>query len=168
MFSPLAELYFHPKFDPISTAPALALSGTALGFSYAQTRNLLTPITIHALWNSGVILLLTFLQVIKICLLLELFLSACSKLSPFGYFGVAPRVRYKGTAAGNLKGRNQDFTFSKFPVFSLKPDLIFPVYDLSSLWIVSSHLFFFPTIIGPNHVHNAEFQLIHFNRQELS
>nr|GMD27486.1 CAAX amino terminal protease family protein [Ipomoea batatas]GMD28714.1 CAAX amino terminal protease family protein [Ipomoea batatas] len=37
-------------------------SGTALGFSYAQTRNLLTPITIHACWNSGVILLLTFLQ----------------------------------------------------------------------------------------------------------
>lgn len=37
--------------------------GTALGFSYAQTRNLLTPITIHALWNSGVIVLLTILQV---------------------------------------------------------------------------------------------------------
>ncbi|CAN4081263.1 unnamed protein product [Withania somnifera] len=34
----------------------------ALGFSYGQTRNLLTPITIHAFWNSGVILLLTFLQ----------------------------------------------------------------------------------------------------------
>lgn len=34
-----------------------------MGLSYAQTRNLLTPITIHALWNSGVILLLTFLQV---------------------------------------------------------------------------------------------------------
>lgn len=38
-------------------------TGTALGFSYAQTRNLMTPITIHAIWNSGVILLLTFLQV---------------------------------------------------------------------------------------------------------
>lgn len=38
-------------------------AGVALGFSYAQTRNLLTPITIHAFWNSGVILLLTFLQV---------------------------------------------------------------------------------------------------------
>uniref|UniRef100_A0A0A9DP92 CAAX prenyl protease 2/Lysostaphin resistance protein A-like domain-containing protein n=1 Tax=Arundo donax TaxID=35708 RepID=A0A0A9DP92_ARUDO len=37
-------------------------AGVALGFSYAQTRNLLTPITIHAFWNSGVILLLTFLQ----------------------------------------------------------------------------------------------------------
>ncbi|XP_004238797.1 uncharacterized protein [Solanum lycopersicum] len=42
--------------------PQLFVLGTALGFSYAQTRNLLTPITIHALWNSGVILLLTFLQ----------------------------------------------------------------------------------------------------------
>ncbi|KAL3336937.1 hypothetical protein AABB24_029561 [Solanum stoloniferum] len=42
--------------------PQLLVLGTALGFSYAQTRNLLTPITIHALWNSGVILLLTFLQ----------------------------------------------------------------------------------------------------------
>ncbi|KAD2393672.1 hypothetical protein E3N88_40649 [Mikania micrantha] len=42
--------------------PQLFILGTALGLSYAQTRNLLTPITIHALWNSGVILLLTFLQ----------------------------------------------------------------------------------------------------------
>lgn len=42
--------------------PQLFVLGTALGFSYAQTRNLLTPITIHALWNSGVILFLTFLQ----------------------------------------------------------------------------------------------------------
>ncbi|KAF9626152.1 hypothetical protein IFM89_031279 [Coptis chinensis] len=42
--------------------PQLFVLGTALGFSYSQTRNLLTPITIHALWNSGVILFLTFLQ----------------------------------------------------------------------------------------------------------
>ncbi|TVU05743.1 hypothetical protein EJB05_48924 [Eragrostis curvula] len=42
--------------------PQLFLLGVVLGFSYAQTRNLLTPITIHAVWNSGVILLLTFLQ----------------------------------------------------------------------------------------------------------
>ncbi|GKU99491.1 hypothetical protein SLEP1_g12338 [Rubroshorea leprosula] len=42
--------------------PQLFVLGTALGFSYAQTRNLMTPITIHAFWNSGVILLLTFLQ----------------------------------------------------------------------------------------------------------
>ncbi|GKC32900.1 CAAX amino terminal protease family protein [Tanacetum coccineum] len=43
--------------------PQLFILGSALGISYAQTRNLLTPITIHALWNSGVILLLTFLQI---------------------------------------------------------------------------------------------------------
>ncbi|XP_019170518.1 PREDICTED: uncharacterized protein LOC109166084 isoform X2 [Ipomoea nil] len=42
--------------------PQLFVLGTALGLSYAQTRNLLTPIAIHACWNSGVILLLTFLQ----------------------------------------------------------------------------------------------------------
>ncbi|KAL3654230.1 hypothetical protein CASFOL_003911 [Castilleja foliolosa] len=42
--------------------PQLFVLGAALGFSYSQTRNLLTPITIHAFWNSGVILLLTFLQ----------------------------------------------------------------------------------------------------------
>ncbi|KAI9126225.1 hypothetical protein K1719_002646 [Acacia pycnantha] len=42
--------------------PQLFVLGTALGISYAQTHNLLTPITIHAFWNSGVILLLTFLQ----------------------------------------------------------------------------------------------------------
>jgi len=42
--------------------PQLFVLGVTLGFSYAQTRNLLTPITIHAFWNSGVILLLTFLQ----------------------------------------------------------------------------------------------------------
>ncbi|KAK1607737.1 hypothetical protein QYE76_031410 [Lolium multiflorum] len=42
--------------------PQLFVLGVALGFSYSQTRNLLTPITIHAVWNSGVILLLTFLQ----------------------------------------------------------------------------------------------------------
>ncbi|XP_015956928.1 uncharacterized protein LOC107481221 [Arachis duranensis] len=41
--------------------PQLFVLGAALGISYAQTRNLLTPITIHAFWNSGVILLLTFL-----------------------------------------------------------------------------------------------------------
>ncbi|KAM7249986.1 hypothetical protein ACFE04_021869 [Oxalis oulophora] len=42
--------------------PQLFTLGAALGFSYAQTRNLMTPITIHAFWNSGVILFLTFLQ----------------------------------------------------------------------------------------------------------
>ncbi|XP_078180268.1 CAAX amino terminal protease family protein [Carex rostrata] len=48
-------------FTP-SEFPQLFVLGAALGLSYAQTRNLLTPITIHACWNSGVILLLTFLQ----------------------------------------------------------------------------------------------------------
>ncbi|XP_059648849.1 uncharacterized protein LOC132294859 isoform X2 [Cornus florida] len=42
--------------------PLQFVLGSALGFSYAQTRNLLTPITIHAVWNSGVILFLTFLK----------------------------------------------------------------------------------------------------------
>ncbi|CAL1390177.1 unnamed protein product [Linum trigynum] len=42
--------------------PQLFALGTLLGFSYAQTRNLLTPITIHACWDSGVILILTLLQ----------------------------------------------------------------------------------------------------------
>ncbi|KAL8161516.1 hypothetical protein V2J09_013005 [Rumex salicifolius] len=42
--------------------PQLFVLGSALGISYAQTRNLMTPITIHAFWNSGVILFLTFLQ----------------------------------------------------------------------------------------------------------
>lgn len=46
-----------------SIAFSSTCAGAAMGFSYAQTRNLLTPITIHAFWNSGVILLLTFLQV---------------------------------------------------------------------------------------------------------
>ncbi|PWA70032.1 CAAX amino terminal protease family protein [Artemisia annua] len=42
--------------------PQLFILGTTFGVSYAKSQNLLTPITIHALWNSGVILLLTFLQ----------------------------------------------------------------------------------------------------------
>ncbi|XP_077235956.1 uncharacterized protein LOC143877663 isoform X2 [Tasmannia lanceolata] len=36
--------------------------GTVLGLVYAQTRNLLAPITMHACWNLGVILTLMFLQ----------------------------------------------------------------------------------------------------------
>lgn len=42
--------------------PQLFILGAVLGLSYAQTRNLMTPITIHAFWNSAVILLLTFIQ----------------------------------------------------------------------------------------------------------
>ncbi|KAF2298842.1 hypothetical protein GH714_028270 [Hevea brasiliensis] len=51
--------------------PQLFVLGIILGFSYAQTRNLLTPITIHAFWNSGVILILTFLQVVTLLLVVE-------------------------------------------------------------------------------------------------
>ncbi|XP_058079102.1 uncharacterized protein LOC131227333 isoform X2 [Magnolia sinica] len=36
--------------------------GMVLGLVYAKTRNLLTPITMHACWNLGVVLTLTFLQ----------------------------------------------------------------------------------------------------------
>ncbi|KAF2547641.1 hypothetical protein F2Q70_00019903 [Brassica cretica] len=43
--------------------PQLFMLGSVLGLSYAQTRNLITPMVIHGFWNSGVILLLTFLQV---------------------------------------------------------------------------------------------------------
>ncbi|XP_057823945.1 uncharacterized protein LOC131036149 isoform X2 [Cryptomeria japonica] len=42
--------------------PQLFVLGAVLGFAYAQTRNLLTSTTIHALWNSGVIIFLTFLR----------------------------------------------------------------------------------------------------------
>ncbi|KAF7123914.1 hypothetical protein RHSIM_Rhsim12G0063600 [Rhododendron simsii] len=63
--------------------PQLFVLGTLLGFSYAQTRNLLTPITIHALWNSGVILLLAFLQGIVAELLIgAAFLSLQSSFVP--------------------------------------------------------------------------------------
>ncbi|XP_024008554.1 uncharacterized protein LOC18993441 isoform X2 [Eutrema salsugineum] len=43
--------------------PQLFILGSVLGLSYAQTRNLITPMVIHGFWNSGVILLLTFLQI---------------------------------------------------------------------------------------------------------
>ncbi|CAI5526566.1 unnamed protein product [Closterium sp. Naga37s-1] len=42
--------------------PKLAALGLVLGFSYVRTRNLLTPIIIHSVWNSGVIILLTLLR----------------------------------------------------------------------------------------------------------
>jgi hypothetical protein len=32
-----------------------------LGFSYARTRNLLTPMLIHSLWNSGVLVVVSIL-----------------------------------------------------------------------------------------------------------
>lgn len=96
--------------------------GTALGFSYAQTHNLLTPITIHSFWNSGVILLLTFLQVLTITLCMCLlsmvywysgtnmqillvftinFFSVLRMLLPLFVY-IASRVRYQRIIAGNL------------------------------------------------------------------
>lgn len=93
--------------------------GTALGFSYAQTHNLLTPITIHSFWNSGVILFLTFLQVLiithvcvcsvwftgnnmQILLVFTIifFPLLTMLLSLFVY--IASRVRYQRIVAGNL------------------------------------------------------------------
>lgn len=42
--------------------PQLFALGVVLGLSYAQTRNLFTPVFIHSLWNSGVVILLTALR----------------------------------------------------------------------------------------------------------
>lgn len=56
-----AAVFAAAHFTP-GAFPQLFVLGIMLGLSYAQTRNLLTPIIIHSLWNSGVILLLTFLQ----------------------------------------------------------------------------------------------------------
>ncbi|KAG0614028.1 hypothetical protein M758_6G146000 [Ceratodon purpureus] len=42
--------------------PQLAALGIVLGLTYAQTRTLVTPILIHSLWNSGVIVILTVLR----------------------------------------------------------------------------------------------------------
>eukprot|EP00271_Cylindrocystis_brebissonii_P013013 TRINITY_DN32556_c0_g1_i1.p1 TRINITY_DN32556_c0_g1~~TRINITY_DN32556_c0_g1_i1.p1 ORF type:complete len:488 (-),score=63.92 TRINITY_DN32556_c0_g1_i1:729-2192(-) len=45
-----------------SEFPKLATLGCVLGFTYARTRNLLTPMIIHAVWNSGIIVILTLLR----------------------------------------------------------------------------------------------------------
>ncbi|CAI5468811.1 unnamed protein product [Closterium sp. Yama58-4] len=42
--------------------PKLAALGLVLGFTYVRTRNLLTPMIIHSVWNSGVIIILTLLR----------------------------------------------------------------------------------------------------------
>lgn len=42
--------------------PQLVALGIVLGLAYAQTRTLITPMLIHSLWNSGVIILLTILR----------------------------------------------------------------------------------------------------------
>ncbi|KAG0448938.1 hypothetical protein HPP92_027580 [Vanilla planifolia] len=64
--TPVSVLLSAAVFAFVHLAPGeftqLFVFGSILGFSYAQTRNLLTPITIHGLWNTGVILLLIFLQ----------------------------------------------------------------------------------------------------------
>ena len=41
--------------------PVLVVLGTLLGFSYVRSRNLLTPIIIHGVWNSTVLTLLFYL-----------------------------------------------------------------------------------------------------------
>ena len=41
--------------------PQLLALGLVLGFAYVRTRNLLTPMLIHALWNTGVLCALTLL-----------------------------------------------------------------------------------------------------------
>lgn len=43
--------------------PQLTALGILLGFSYVRSKNLLTPIMIHAVWNGGVLTLLYFLTV---------------------------------------------------------------------------------------------------------
>ena len=42
--------------------PQLLGLGLVLGFSYVRTRNLLTPLLVHSLWNSGVLIVLTLLS----------------------------------------------------------------------------------------------------------
>lgn len=42
--------------------PQLVALGIVLGLAYAQTRTLATPMLIHSLWNSGVIIVLTILR----------------------------------------------------------------------------------------------------------
>jgi hypothetical protein len=42
--------------------PQLLGLGLVLGFSYVRTRNLLTPLLVHSLWNTGVLTVLTALS----------------------------------------------------------------------------------------------------------
>ncbi|GBG91247.1 hypothetical protein CBR_g52133 [Chara braunii] len=56
-----ASAFAMAHFTP-AEFPQLFSLGLILGFSYARTRNLLTPMIIHSLWNSSVILLLTLLH----------------------------------------------------------------------------------------------------------
>ncbi|XLT58960.1 hypothetical protein HN873_051564, partial [Arachis hypogaea] len=56
-----AAVFTLAHFTP-EAFPKLFVLGTFMGISYAQTRNLLAPITIHAFWNTGVALLLSSLE----------------------------------------------------------------------------------------------------------
>jgi len=57
--TPGAVLFSSVLFAGAHLAPRdfveLVVLGMVLGFSYARTRNLLTPMLIHSLWNSGVL-----------------------------------------------------------------------------------------------------------------
>lgn len=52
-----AGAHFAPK-----DFPSLLGLGLVLGFSYVRTRNLLTPLLVHSLWNTGVLTVLTVLS----------------------------------------------------------------------------------------------------------
>jgi len=58
--TPGAVLFSSVLFAGAHLAPRdfveLVVLGMVLGFSYARTRNLLTPMLIHSMWNSGVLL----------------------------------------------------------------------------------------------------------------
>lgn len=41
--------------------PQLVALGSVLGFAYVRSRNLLTPMLVHGLWNGGVLVVLTVL-----------------------------------------------------------------------------------------------------------
>ncbi|MCO5608095.1 hypothetical protein L7F22_062301 [Adiantum nelumboides] len=56
-----AGTFAFAHFTP-GQAPQLFALGVVLGFAYLKSGNLLTPIVIHGLWNSGVLLLLTALR----------------------------------------------------------------------------------------------------------
>lgn len=54
-----------------SSDSVLQNAGVVLGLAYAQTRTLVTPILIHSMWNSGVVVLLTVLRVRGLAMLHE-------------------------------------------------------------------------------------------------
>ena len=56
-----STLFALAHFTPRDFPQLLAL-GTVLGFSYVRTRNLLTPMLVHSLWNTGVLCTLAVLR----------------------------------------------------------------------------------------------------------